>query len=211
MAPNAPGTLTLARITEVLTAHFEPKRNVIAERFHFHKRVQAMGESIADIDAALRKHATHCEFGATLEETLRDRFVCGLQHEATQRRLLSESRLTYQKALEIGQAMEAADTNTKSFKEPESPIRKVSRQISRSEELRPCRSCGRTNHSREDCRFRGATCYACGKQGHTPPLVSPHRRGKFSRRKVPRANHIGRRPRRIDSMTTNPVTAPRTL
>ena len=126
VAPDAPGTLTFRRLSEVLTAHFEPKRMVIAERFYFHKRVQAVGESIADFDVVLRKLAIHCEFGATLEESLRDRFVCGLQHEATQRRLLSEPALTYQKALEIAKAMETADTNTKFFKIPEPPIRKVS-------------------------------------------------------------------------------------
>ena len=85
-----PGTLSFERLQEVLTAHFEPKRIVIAERFYFHKRVQAVGESIAEFNAALRKLAIHCEFGATLAESLRDRFVCGLQHEATQRRLLLE-------------------------------------------------------------------------------------------------------------------------
>ena len=183
VAPEAPGTLTLKKVSEVLTAHFEPKRNVIAERFYFHKRVQATGESIADFDAALRKLATHCEFGATLEETLRDRFVCGLQHEATQRRLLSKSGLTYQKALEIAQAMERADTHTQSFKDSEPPIRKVSRQIPRSENSRPCRNCGRTNHSREDCRFRDATCYACGKRGHIAPACKSAPAQKFLSKK----------------------------
>ena len=115
------------RLSDVLTAHCEPKRLVIVERFYFHKRIQAVGESIADFDAALRKLAIHCEFGATLEESLHDRFVCGLQHEATQRRLLSESAQTYQRVVEIAKAMETADTNTKSFKVSEPPIRKVSR------------------------------------------------------------------------------------
>ena len=169
VAPDAPGTLEFRRLSEVLIAHFEPKRMVIAERFYFHKRAQAVGESIADFDAALRKLALHCEFGATLEESLRDRFVCGLQHESTQRRLLSEPALTYQKALDIAKAMETADSNTKSFKDPEPPIRKVYSQIPRSEDSRLCRSCGRKNHAREECRFRDATCYACGKRGHIAP------------------------------------------
>ena len=185
VAPDAPGTLTFRRLSEVLTAHFEPKRMVIAERFYFHKRVQAVGESIADFDAVLRKLAIHCEFGATLEESLRDRFVCGLQHEATQRRLLSETALTYQKGLEIAKAMETADTNTKFFKIPEPPIRKVSKQIPRTGDSRPCRSCGRQNHSREDCRFRDATCYSCGKRGHIAPACKSAPAQKFASKKGP--------------------------
>ena len=169
-----------------------------------------MGESIADFDAVLRKLGIHCEFGATLEESLPDRFVCGLQHEATQRRLLSEPALTYQKALEIAKAMDTADTNTKFFKIPDPPIRKVSRQIPRTGDSRPCRSCGRQNQSREDCCFRDTTCYSCGKRGHIAPACKSTPTQKFARRKVLRAN-LGRLQRRIDSMTINAVTSPRTL
>ena len=95
VAPDVPGTLPFDRISEVLTSHFQPKCFVIVERLHFHRRVQAMDESIANFDAALRKLATYYEFGGTLKETLRDQFVCGLRHEAMQRRLLTEHALTW--------------------------------------------------------------------------------------------------------------------
>ena len=49
---------------------------------------QAVGESIVNYDAALRKLATHCQFGTTLEEALRDCFVCGLWHDTIQRHSL---------------------------------------------------------------------------------------------------------------------------
>ena len=42
VAPDAPRVL-FERLTGVLTAPFEPKLMVIAERFHFHKSVQATG------------------------------------------------------------------------------------------------------------------------------------------------------------------------
>ena len=119
VAPNSPGELSFARLSEVLSSHFQPRRLVIAERFQFHRPTQAAEESTAEFDAALRKLATHCEFGETLEETLRDRFVCGLQHEATQCRLLVEHALTYQKALEIARGMEAVDSNTAALKTQE--------------------------------------------------------------------------------------------
>ena len=77
-APGPPIDKTLREIEKILRGHYEPKRAIIAERFHFHKKEQAAGETIAEFDASLRKLATHCQFGATLEEALRDRFVCGL-------------------------------------------------------------------------------------------------------------------------------------
>ena len=70
VALKTPGNLhvTFAQIVEVLTSHFQAKRSVIAETFHFHKRVQASDESIAEFDAALRKLGIHYEFGEMLEE-----------------------------------------------------------------------------------------------------------------------------------------------
>ena len=55
--------------------HFEPKPVIIAERFQFHRRNQAVGETAAEYEAELRKLATHCAFGegsATLNFRRRD-------------------------------------------------------------------------------------------------------------------------------------------
>ena len=68
MAPTLPGSKSLDDLTAVLKKHFEPTKVQIAERFHFPKRDQAVGEIIADYDAALCKLALHCNFGANLEE-----------------------------------------------------------------------------------------------------------------------------------------------
>ena len=43
------------------------------------------GESISEYVAELRRLATHCEFADYLQQALRDRFVCGIQHENTQK------------------------------------------------------------------------------------------------------------------------------
>lgn len=40
--------------------------------------------------AALHKLAEHCEFGDVLNDSLRDRLVCGLRNEAIQKKLLTE-------------------------------------------------------------------------------------------------------------------------
>ena len=76
-------------------------------------------------DAAIRKLAIHCHFGDKLEEALRDRFVCGLCHEAIQHCLLSEVDLTYAKAMEIVLAMETADRDMKAFKAADSSVKKI--------------------------------------------------------------------------------------
>ena len=107
-APAKPLELKFEEVVERLNKHYDPKSLVIAERFKFHKRNQQADESIAEYCAALRKYAWTCQFGTFLDEALRDRIVCGMKDPATQRRLLTESKLTLAKALEIAQGMEAA-------------------------------------------------------------------------------------------------------
>ena len=78
LAPVKPREKSFAALASELTKHFQPRKIVIAERFHFHRRNQAPEENVADFLAQLWKLAKYCEFGDHLNEALRDRFVCGL-------------------------------------------------------------------------------------------------------------------------------------
>ena len=108
LSPTDPKDKMFDELVEALKGHYEPKPLVIAERFHFHKRNQVAGESVAQFIAELRRLARHCEFKTFLEEALRDRFVCGLGSKAIQNCLLNKKELTLQKAIELATCMEAA-------------------------------------------------------------------------------------------------------
>ncbi len=134
--------LALAKLSEVpldslkaaLKGHYEPKKAVVAERFRFHRRSQAPGESIADYVAELRRLTTHCAFRAEfLEEALGDRLVCGLRSEAIQRRLLTESDLTFKNAMKIAQGMEAAERNAQQLKGADPAVQLVTSRTSDAE------------------------------------------------------------------------------
>ena len=121
VAPTEPGELTYKEIVDKLQAHFKPKPIIIAERFRFYKRNQKPGEKMATYLAELRRLAATCEFGAFLEEALRDRFVCGLVNEGVQRRLLVESELDLSKATEMAKGMEAATLDVKEIQSKDMP------------------------------------------------------------------------------------------
>ena len=108
--PDDPATKAYddIHVVKLLDNHLSPKPLVIAERFRFHNRDQNEGESTPVYVAELRKPSEHCDFKANLSVALRDRLVCGIKNVNIQKRLLSESDLKLEKAIEIATAMERA-------------------------------------------------------------------------------------------------------
>ena len=91
-----------------MTNHENPKRNPIAERFQFNMRNRKTGESVSQYMAELRRLSQYCEYGDSLDSMLRDRLVCGINHDRTQQRLLSEGgNLSLQKAMDISLSLES--------------------------------------------------------------------------------------------------------
>ena len=112
MSPTQPKEKTFEELVEVVKKHHNPKPSVIVERYNFNTRIRKQGETVAAYVAQLRRMTEHCEFGTTLEDMLRDRLVCGIQHKRIQRHLLMESKLTFQKAVELAQSIESAEKDT---------------------------------------------------------------------------------------------------
>ena len=90
----------------------------------------------------------------------------GMHSENTQKVLLTKTKLTLDKAVEISQGMEAAAQKSKELsKGSHRPNPVLTVQTS----SKPCSRCGRGNHSKYECKFRNATCHKCGKVGHIAP------------------------------------------
>ena len=156
---------------------YDPKPSVIVSRFQFNSRMRAPGESIASYVAALRKLAEHCSYGDRLNEMIRDRLVCGVNHDTIQTRLLAEKDLTYEKALEIAQAVEAAETNSKILKNGSSNSTvlfstsdttgagRLKKPPTSKTTTPTCYRCGGP-HLAPVCKFKEVTCHFCRKKGH---------------------------------------------
>ena len=149
---------------------------MIAERFKFNKREQQEGESVAQYVAQIRKLSENCEFGANLEDSLRDRVVCGLLNEHTQKRLLSEATLTFDRGVEISVAMETA---TKEAAEPWqvrncAAMHKVQVKPKRGQYSKPFSRCARTGHSPDDCKFKDAQRHKGKQKGDIKPACRPN-------------------------------------
>ena len=142
-----------------------PKPLVIAERFRFFKRQQAVGESVSEYCAVLQILSETCDFGANLEDSLRDRVVCGIRSDQSQKRFLTEKNLTFKKAKEMALAMEMAIKDTKEQQGATGGAENVNK-MRKSGDNKPCYRCGKSNHVSDDCNFKNTKCNNCGKIGH---------------------------------------------
>lgn len=186
-------------LVAVLSNHYRPKPSEIVQRFRFHSRFRKAGESVAAYMAELRAIAEFCNFGAVLEDMLRDRLVCGVNDELIRRKLLAEKALTYQKALTLSQGLETAAKNILELKQPgrgepdddpitnsaPEPVHKLTTTAQGSASELRCHRCGMLGHLAPQCMFKDATCHRCGKQGHLRKVC----------RSKPAAQQTGNRPK----------------
>lgn len=99
------------KIIKYLDEHFLPKVNISIERHKFNTRVQGESESFDSFLNDLRKISANCEFGNLKEDMIRDRIVCAVYDKRVKDRLLRETELKLQKAIEICKAAEETTSN----------------------------------------------------------------------------------------------------
>ena len=121
-----------------------------------------------------------CSFDGYLSEALRDRIVCGLRNEASQKHLLTNGDVDLANTIEIAQSMEAAQKDVRALKLSSPNLRvgqvfrgsQVSRNLSTPKrthsesqtKLYYC--CGNPSHFPRNCQHREAICHQCSKAGH---------------------------------------------
>ena len=191
VSPKSPQSCTFDEIVNALTSHFKPQVVIIFERFKFYSRNQGPSESVADFVAGIKSCARSCEFGDSLEEALRDRWVMGLRNESTQRALLTVKDLTFAQVVETATSCEAAakdvveigsgqtasgssqvnQVNTVNVQSKSKPQRNSSNfgkskvGSGDSKPMNACSGCGNM-HWKRNCPFKFAKCYRCGHKGH---------------------------------------------
>ena len=169
VSPTKPSEKTYDQLVEALTKHYKPVPSEIVERFKFHSRSRKPGESVATFIAELRSLAEFCNFGDTLEAMLRDRIVGGINDDAIQKRLLSESALDYTKAVEMAMNMETAVQSVRELKSQPDASTRVSNS---SVQVKVYKTIVNPTSQQDVAAKTVPTCYRCGLRGHT--LTSCH-------------------------------------
>ena len=82
-------------------------------RHRFNTRNQKASETFQSYLVDLRNKADACELGDKKEEFIRDRIVAGISSETVRKLLLQEADLTLDKAVQICQLHELAESDNK--------------------------------------------------------------------------------------------------
>lgn len=182
ISPKKVTELDYDQICKTLSDHFSPPPSEIALFYNFFKRDQLPDEKITDNVAELRKIASQCNFGSSLDRMLRDRFVCGLRDSRLQQELIA-TPAAQEKAT-------AADANDKiewcvvksdeQVNDIRTTVKKVKTKNSRHTkdnsvtfQSNVCYSCGGSS-----CKFRTAVCNNCGIVGHIKKVCREEKRSE---------------------------------
>ena len=177
LSPVKPFTATYAQIIKALTDYYNPKPNVIVERYRFYNLHRLETQSVADFVATLRKASEFCEF-KNLDESLRDKIVCGINDKRAQRMLLSsEGELTLDRAINIfnsveiaNQSMNVLGTNDIHENDKQLTINNIKHRKDKNsyaidknstDRRDACKCCGGLNHDYERCKYKHYICNKC--------------------------------------------------
>ena len=156
-----------------LDEYFVPKRNTIYERYVFSCRSRKHGKSFDQFLTELRKFAATCQFGTFEDEMLRDRIVTGLRDHGHRERVLRETTLTLQKAIDICRTNEMAANQRLKMKQTDT-VHLLHGNETRAHHADPrknprkiknCKYCV-DSHAAGKCPAFGKTCTKCNKKNH---------------------------------------------
>ncbi|XP_061570028.1 uncharacterized protein K02A2.6-like [Cololabis saira] len=172
LSPDKPKDKSFQELVLLMKNHYDPKPSEIVQRYKFDSRNRKPSESVMEYVAELRRLAQDCNYGNTLQQRLRDRIVCGVNDDRIQRRLLSETDLTFDKAMSLAVSLETANKNAQDLQTSGATAKCFSITKGQQEtrtfkgENRECYRCKGTTHTAADCRYKQEKCHACGKVGH---------------------------------------------
>jgi len=148
---------SLEAIKKRFNDYCAPTANVIFERYKFNSIVQQEGQPFDSFLTELRKAIKSTLYKDT-DDMIRDRIVMGIKNKGTQERLLRESKLTLNKAVEFCRPTEISRSQAKVLQEPVlvDAVRRQSLNSSPDLNKIDCKYCGYKH-------FRNARCPATGK------------------------------------------------
>ena len=200
LAPTKPADKKFEEIVSVLTKYYSPPPSEVVQSYRFFSRVRQPGETVAAFVAALRRLAKDCNFGDSMSRILRDKIVFSIGDDTIQKKLLDETKLTYERAVELAESAEAAAKGQKEMRSPlkpaDSPDPVQTVMTGKEAKAIVCHRCANPGHLATVCRFKDKVCHNCKKRGHIARACRSKTQPQPHRTRTPRArrrnvHHVG--------------------
>ena len=166
---NADGHTVWKRTTKELKSAFKtccnPRRNITYERHKFSTRNQEEGEPIDNYVTVLRTLATTCEFSTLEDSLIRDRIICGVRSQTLKERLLRETDLTPEKAINNCRATEASKEQIRSLGDRKPNNIDALKKKSFKKMWKSKSDRDRTQENKHERNFKGKSDKNCGNCG----------------------------------------------
>ena len=161
---------------------FERNETLTEKRYNFHKRTQAVGETLDSFAVGLREYGAKCGFaGNECTNRLLDQFILGLLDKQTQTRLLQEPPGTLDEALVVARRFEVARSSMQTLRQDTNTGRSLAGAVYAD---KICYNCNQSGHIAKCCRkgqFNphnpivraqpgSKICCNCRQSGHISPF-----------------------------------------
>lgn len=175
--PNNDGE-DINKIKDKFKQYFVPKLNVTYERYKFNKLTQLENEPFDEFLTKIRSQSSLCKFDIIHDSILCDKIVIGVKCEKLRERLLSETDLVLDKAIQMCKAAELASFQLNDMAQAidNSNVNAVGKAKWKSKPKQmksednstdtfDCTRCG-TVHGKRCCPAYNKRCKRCNKRGH---------------------------------------------
>ncbi|KAK3927041.1 hypothetical protein KUF71_015347 [Frankliniella fusca] len=179
-------------VKEKFDSHYIAKKTKLYERSRFNQRVQLPGEPVDTFITDLHTIGRKCEFGAMMDELIRDRIIAGMlnktlstalqneENEPSLERVCNRARqselvASHQHLLQSPRPEEGASAAAVSTNKNKN-VKKNSPQPNNKDSNKPCGWCGyKFRHEREKCPARDNKCKHCEITGHYESQCRKHK------------------------------------
>uniref|UniRef100_A0A914XAN8 Peptidase A2 domain-containing protein n=1 Tax=Plectus sambesii TaxID=2011161 RepID=A0A914XAN8_9BILA len=183
--------VTLEDLLLALNGHYDATKSIMKATYNFWNCKQKPGQSFLEWDTELCELARQCAFTSgqlkpkPLDRAIRDMYMIGTWNPKICQRLIDAEdpnlRTARQAALNTEKKELDLQSMTPNGSSQHSSINKLAtkqknrppggkrlpfQHSSPQQKSQPCDSCGKSNHTREDCWHRRDTCNLCHHVGH---------------------------------------------
>lgn len=159
---------SLEKLLEQFEKHIKPRKNIIANSYKFFNMAQGEGETFEHYVTELKKQAKLCEFKEE-DRLVRDMIVIGIKDKGVQERLLRESDLTLDQAMQFGRAAEIGKMQVGALNEKKDidtiHKQRVNYRKEKKNYRNNCGKCGKIHEPRK-CPAFGKKCVLCNNLNH---------------------------------------------